>query len=253
MIISVSNLAWDNNRILEVLEILKKNKISNVEGVLSKIDNLSDLDESKLNDYKMLFHNNNISITSLQSIFHGLDIKSLNNDKKVIDHLNKIIEFSKILGVRVIVLGSPNLRKKNDFKSLKNLFKSIDSILYKNDITLCIEPNSKIYGGDYFYTVGEIIDFLSVFQFKNIKTMIDTHNLILEGDDPIKVLNKNYNFIGHIHISEVNLKPIINETFHRKFFESIQSIEYKGIVTYELLNSQDLEKDIYKFTKIYSK
>jgi sugar phosphate isomerase/epimerase len=100
--------------------------------------------------------------------------------------------------------------------------------------------------------VDEIVDFIESNNFKNIKTMIDTHNIILEGEDPITVLDRNYNHIYHIHVSEENLKPLMDIDFHLKFSDKLKSLDYKGIVTYELLPCDDFENEIKLFKKIYS-
>ncbi len=73
---------------------------------------------------------------------------------------------------------------------------------------LCIEPNSKYYGGEYFFTIKEIVNFITLNNFCNIKTMVDTHNLLLENQN---IEESIYNFkdhIKHIHISEINLSEI---------------------------------------------
>ena len=89
-----------------------------------------------------------------------------------------------------MVFGSPNMRKGIIDDSLSKIFKRIDESLNNTNITLVIEPNSKVYNGDYFHNIKEIVDFIENNKFINIKTMIDTHNLELEGYDPIIELKK---------------------------------------------------------------
>ena len=114
-----------------------------------------------------------------------------------------------------------------------------------------IEPNSKIYGGEYFFTVSEITDFITSNGFKNIKTMIDTHNLILEDDDPIDVLKTHINYIGHIHISEIKLEPIKNIEFHTKFSSQLKEMKYDKIITYEVMKCEQIMDSVKEFYEIY--
>ena len=252
MNLSVSNLSWENSENTKIFEILKNNNIKNIEGVLSKISSFDDMDEDKILKFKNLLDFYNIKMKSIQSIFYGVDVNSLNDQEVVLKHFNLLVKMSKKLNFKVMVFGSPNLRKKINKVYLNMLFKKIDDLLDNQDLILCIEPNTKKYNGEYFFSVDEIVDFIESDDFKNIKTMIDTHNIILEGEDPITVLERNYNHIYHIHVSEENLKPLMDLDFHLKFSDKLKSLDYKGIVTYELLPCNDFENQIKLFNKIYS-
>jgi sugar phosphate isomerase/epimerase len=89
-------------------------------------------------------------------------------------------------------------------------------------------------------------------RYKSTQQLIDTHNLLLENEDPIEMIEKYFNNISHIHVSENNLLPISNLEFHKKFSKKLKSVEYNGIITYELLPCDNLEYQIKKFKKIYN-
>jgi sugar phosphate isomerase/epimerase len=252
MNLSVSNLAWEHKDLNNILGILQKNGIKKIEGVLSKINKWDLIGQAELENLKNSLDTFEIDMGSIQSIFYGVDVNSLNNKTEIINHINKLIEISKILGYKVLVFGSPNLRNNFDNNIVVNVLNEIDILLSKNDIIMCIEPNSKIYNGEYFYTITEIVDFLSSNNFTNIKTMIDTHNLILEGEDPIEMLELYFEHIYHIHISENKLLPLSNLDFHKKFSEKLKSLNYENIITYELLPCDNLEERIKIFTEIYN-
>jgi sugar phosphate isomerase/epimerase len=252
MNLAVSNLSWDNINNDKVFEILQKNKINFIEGVLSKISKYDDLSDEKLNEFKKLLKKYNLHIPSIQSIFYGVDVNSLNDHDKILKHFNSLIKISKKLNYKIMVFGSPNLRNKIDNTKLNKLFKKIDDLLTNENLILCIEPNTKKYNGEYFFSVKEIVDFIKLNDFKNIKTMVDTHNIILEGEDPIKVLDQHYEYIHHIHVSEENLHPLLDFDFHLKFSNKLKSLNYNGIITYELLPCDDFENQIRIFSEVYS-
>jgi sugar phosphate isomerase/epimerase len=252
MNLSVSNLAWDHKDINNVLGILQKNGITKIEGVLSKINKWDLISQIELEDFKNSLDSFGVDMGSIQSIFYGVEVDSLNNKSEIINHINKLIEFSKILGYKVLVFGSPNLRNGFNNESVVDVLNEVDKLLSENDIVMCIEPNSKIYNGEYFHTITEIVDFLSSNNFTNIKTMVDTHNLILEGEEPIEMVGKYYDYIHHIHISENKLSPLSNLDFHKKFSEKLKSLNYENIITYELLPCDNLEEQIKIFTEIYN-
>lgn len=253
MKLAVSNLCWDIGDSDNMLNHLKKLDINNIEGVLTKIDTWDNLTIDKIHNYKDYLKSNNISIPSLQSLFYNVECETIFDEVNFTSHIEKLIFFSKILSVKVLVFGSPSLRKKN-LKwehNLTNVFEKIDNLLEKTNIELTIEPNSKIYGGDFFYTIPEIVEFISKNNFKHIKTMVDTHNIILEGNDPIEDLKLYFDYINHIHISENKLEPIKNFEFHEKFSQEIKKLNYDKIITYEVLKSNDLYESINMFNEIY--
>ncbi len=251
MELSVSNLAWDNKDNLKILKILKKYDIKHIEGVIPKISKWDDITDLKINDFKNLLKEYNISVPTIQSIFYGKNIDSLFDEQSFLTHIRLLIDLSKKLDYKIMVFGSPNLRKNSPFNDLSSIFKKVDVLLNNSGVILCIEPNSKIYGGEYFFTVSEIVNFIKKNNFNNIKTMIDTHNIILEGEDPIKVLSIYNEYIHHIHISENKLTPLSDFDFHKKFYNKIKELNYSGIVTYELLPCDNIENEIKIFNKIY--
>lgn len=252
MNLSVSNLAWDHKDFDNVLKILKNQNIKKIEGVLTKINSWDLIDKPQLENIKNKLKSYDIDMESIQSIFYGINIKSLNNKSEILGHIKKLTDYSKILGYKILVFGSPNLRNEFDYQTIVDVFSEIDKLLIDNDIVMCIEPNSKIYKGDYFHTITEIVGFLNKNNFKNIKTMIDTHNLLLEDEDPIEMMSKYFKHIIHIHVSENGLIPISDQNFHKNFSQKLKSVKYGGIITYELLPCDNLEEQIKQFKKIYN-
>jgi sugar phosphate isomerase/epimerase len=170
--------------------------------------------------------------------------------EKFINHFKTLISYSKILGIKTLVFGSPGLRKTNNLieSNLHETFKVIDDMLDGTDIQLCIEPNSSVYGGDFFYTISEIVNFIKTHNFKNIFTMCDTHNSWLENKDPNEELVEFFSYIKHIHISEPKLVPIDNIDTHLRISKTLKDLKYNGVLTYELNKCNtfnDTVKDFY--------
>jgi sugar phosphate isomerase/epimerase len=253
MNLALSNFAWDTQESEETFDTLKKIGVTSIEGVLSKLNSWEELSNNDIIEYKSLLDSQGISISSLQSLFYGVKCDSILDEDIFINHFSKLIEYSKLLSVKVLVFGSPSLRKKSTGwdKLLPSIFKKLDTLLDGTGIQISIEPNSKIYGGEYFFTVPEIIDFITLNGLKNIKTMIDTHNIILEDSDPIKEFENNYEYINHIHISEKNLSPIINSNFHLKFSNRIKELGYNKTITYEVMKCKNIMDSVENFYKIY--
>jgi D-psicose/D-tagatose/L-ribulose 3-epimerase len=254
MKLSLSNFAWNFEDIDIIGDFLRKKNIKNVELIFTKYKDWSEINETELLNLKILLEKYDLSCPSSQSLFYNVDCNSIITESdKFIKHVEKLIGYSKILGIKILVFGSPGLRKINNgnFSNLHKTFYKIDNILEGTDIKFCIEPNSKIYGGDFFFTVEEIVNFLTEFKFKNIFTMCDTHNSWLEGTDPIKEVIKFAPFIKHIHISEEKLKVIQNFDFHLRFKNILENIGYSKLITYEVLPDIELKSSIDELIKIY--
>lgn len=254
MNLAVSNLAWDTNNENQIFKHLNSLGINKIEGVLSKLGNWDTLDSKKIIEYKNYLNSNSIEVKSLQSIFFNTGISDIRETDKIISHIKKLISLSEILGVNVLVFGSPNLRKNSIGidEHLVELFYNIDSLLMNTDIELSIEPNMKEYGGDFFVKIKDIVSFIEDNNFKKIKTMIDTHNLEGEDDDVCECFIKFKNLINHVHVSEKKLSPITPSTKHTLFSDELKKHNYNGIITYEVFPNDSLIDSISTFKKTYS-
>jgi sugar phosphate isomerase/epimerase len=112
---------------------------------------------------------------------------------------------------------------------------------------VCIEPNARKYGGEYYYTLDEIVD--DIKYLHSIKTMIDSGNLYLEGLDSIVEFKKHKEYIHHVHISTPDLEPVSLSKEYANIISDIKNLGYNGNVTYEVMKSYDLNKEVEKFLK----
>lgn len=247
MNIGLSHLAFDTP---EIYNKLKDLGFSYIEGVLTKISPWDSLSQTSINQFKSDLNINTLECYSIQSIFYNYPVTSLCDDK-VLVHFCNLIEYCKTLGTKIMVLGSPNLRKlePNYINKLDSIFYNLDKLLEDTGIKVVIEPNCGLYKGQYFYTSSEIKCFIKANNFCNIKTMIDTHNLLNEGMDPIKEFERNIEYIEHVHISENDLKPLDRIDFHRMFADALRSNWYNKGVTYEVKKTDNLALE--QFASIY--
>jgi sugar phosphate isomerase/epimerase len=253
MNLALSNFAWDNQDSETIFKSLKENGINNIESVLTKIKDWSELETKDIVSYKKYLDDNGIIPYSIQSLFYGVKCVDITDVNIIKSHFDKLIYYSKLLGVKVLVFGSPGLRKKTNGweDSLIEIFTYVDNILIGTDIKVLIEPNTSSYGGEFFHTVSDIVNFIESNNLKNVRTMIDTHNSLLENLDPNVELVNYFNYIEHIHISEPKLVVIKEDEFHINFSKTIKNSEYNKTITYEVMKSIDLIPSIKTFSKIY--
>lgn len=246
MQLAISNLAWNQDSSDEVYGVLSKENLL-VETVFSKIDTWDNLDEGRILSYRGRLESYGLATRSAQSLFFGVDCKF--GDTAFFEHFDRLIRYSKLLGITTLVYGSPNLRKNIEIADA--VFQKLDSMLDGTGITVVIEPNARKYGGEYFFSVPEIVEFIEKNELRNICTMIDTHNLWLEGEDPSQTFAKFAPYIKHVHISEDKLLPIIEQEKHLTFGRLLLTFGYSIIVTYELLVWPNLQSNVLTFVKMY--
>lgn len=253
MKLALSNFAWDSIDNELIFKELQSIGITHIEGILTKISDWENLTKEKLVEFKMLMREYNISMDSIQSIFFGVNCTDLTDEISVIKHYINLIEYCRMFDVKVMVLGSPSLRKNVEGweDKLSSILIQVDKLLTGTKIELSIEPNMRGYNGGYFFTLNEIVNFIERNEFKHIKTMIDTHNVKLEGLDPLNEFKTHINYINHIHISEPKLRPIVDFDFHKKFSELLKINKYEGVITYEVMKCENLINSVQKFQNIY--
>ena len=131
MTLAVSNFAWYFDSLDHVGKLLNNNNINLVELVFSKYKDWSELNEFEIQLLKDLLKRYNLSCLSSQSLFFNIDCKSMVTDsEKFINHFKTLISYSKILGIKVLVLGSPGLRKTDNL--IESNLHETSSTRYKN-------------------------------------------------------------------------------------------------------------------------
>jgi len=253
MKLGISELAWPGvDHIDETLTCLTANRIYCIEMVIPKHSAWNPIDIDKLTTLRNMINSAHIEVKSTQSVLFNSDVTVI-GVMNFVQHMEKVIDACIILGIEKIVLGSPKQRIDFYFSQLKYAFQILDNKLDGTSISILIEPNSQQYGGEYFFTIDSIVEFLAQHNFNNIKTMIDTHNIILEGGNPAEKFTEYQEYIDHVHVSEIGLMSFKKSDIHHQLAETLHTTQYDGLVVYECNQSATLFNDIASFANIYNK
>lgn len=227
MQIGISNIGWNTEDITKNTEIALDLGFDYIESVYIKAHLAR-------------------SVYAVQSIFYGSNIKSFDSSE-CYQYCCDLIDFCLSNKIKIITLGSPSMRIGNK-KFLLNLLSRLNEYIDKRDCFICIEPNSTKYGGEYYYSLDEIVS--DILELNNIKTMIDVGNLYAESIDPILEFEKYSDFIYHCHFSTKDLDPITDYDLYKDIFNKIKSLGYNKNITYEYMNSYNIKSEINNFLNI---
>ena len=236
MKLAISNLASSNTS-----DIARN--VALIECVFSKIGDIMKLDA----DQVIAWQNSlpaNLTPYSVQSITYGCGLQDFSYQPQNTAVVDKILELARALNLQRLVFGSPGIRKGPPDA---RMFAYIDEQLTGSNMVFCIEPNARTYIGEYFFDVEEIAAFLSVHKFKNIATMIDTHNSWLEHRRTVDDIHVHRDVIQHVHASETNLQGFTSVDEHAAIAQALDGIKYDHVVTLESHNLHGVEE----FMKIY--
>jgi sugar phosphate isomerase/epimerase len=187
------------------------------------------------------------SVYAIQGVFYGSGIKSF-DDPQCYQYCCDLIDFCLSNEIKIITLGSPSMRTGNK-KFLLDLVSKLDEYINKRNCVICIEPNASKYGGEYYYSLDEIVPDIS--DLNNIKTMIDTGNLYAESIDPVQELEKYFDFIYHCHFSTTDLNPIADYDLYKDIFNKIKTFGYNKSITYEYMNSYSIKSEMNNFLNMF--
>lgn len=191
-----------------------------------------------------------VQIYSAQSLFWGVPIDSFTDTHGLEKHMQWLLECAQRLSLKRMVLGSPGLRK-GSYHPLLSVLKRFDEDFAANNTIICIEPVARQYGGNYFFTVGEIVDAILPYNFKAVKTMIDTANVWMENQCAADVLYAYFPHIAHVHISDKNIGPILEDDDHVNFASALRGSGYSQAVVRELLYARNHPGEYHLFASIY--
>jgi sugar phosphate isomerase/epimerase len=249
MRLAVSDTGFD--QLNEVAIDLQNNGIHYIELVPTKHKSFKQLTELDLINYKAQINSIGLAPISLLSLFYTLDIKDVSEVSDIINHFCYLNDMMVKLDCDLMVFGSPTMRKKIDGweEYVKEILFRVDSVLSISGKQLIIEPVASTYGAEFFTTIDEIVTHLKRANYTNIFTMIDTHNLFLENQDPIEKFLEYSEHIKHIHVAEVGLGKLTNRKFHKQFAKILQ--DYPHVITHEIRDKKSFKESVKVFGDIY--
>lgn len=247
MKISISNIAWKQQQLSEMIKLFRGFNVDGLEIAPTMIwqDPYMQVDDNEIKSFRKYLLQNGLEVSALQSVLYGKPNLQIFKDdevrKQMLSHLEHVFNFAAKLNARSVVFGSPKNRIRGDLEDslvreiALQFFCQVGDLAKVNDIVLCIEPNPKEYACDFLTNTADVHSFVGLLNHPNVLMNIDVGAMILNQEDPKSVLKICQNEIGHLHISEPYLAQVGNfAEFHNQVADSLADIKYSGWVSIEM-------------------
>jgi D-psicose/D-tagatose/L-ribulose 3-epimerase len=245
---SISNLAWGNTPLDQVIPKLANTGLHGVEiaptAIWSDLDNLKD---EEVLEFKEYLASHNLFVSGIQSLLYGhpkLQLFNQNCWEDLRNHLEKVLKIGKILGTEIAVFGSPKNRVRgqldlNRADDLAETFlKQLIPSLSEYHMVLTLEPNAPQYGADYLITYEDAIRLSRRINSESIRPQVDTGCLWMIDKSPVQACEL---FTPHhVHLSTPDLGPFPGSYDFDPLFDVLRKSEYSGWMVIEMLHSESI-------------
>jgi sugar phosphate isomerase/epimerase len=254
--LAISNIAWTKEEDAEVYPIIKETGFTGLEIAPSRIwEDPYEQSDSNLSEFKNELEKNNIRIVAFQSLLFGHPEFAIFGDKDnrsaTMEYLKKNITLAGKLGAKALIFGSPKNRivgtmAKEEADSIAmSFFQEIGECAVQNNTCFCIEPNPRIYGGDFILTTNKAIELVKSVNHPGFKLNIDLGTITANNENLEKTIREALPFAGHFHISEPYLEVIErDEEKHKKIKSLLNKYSYTSTLSIEMKSNNTGDSNI---------
>lgn len=247
MKLSISNIAWSADKDYQMYRILSDRKFRGLEIAPTRIwtdvpyDHLSEAKEYSV----MLLRDFGLEVSSMQSIWFGITDNIFASEEcrqRLIEYTKKAIRFAEIINCGNLVFGCPKNRNKameNKEEEVYSFFKTIGDFAYEHQTRIALEANPTIYNTNFINTTDEAFSFVRKINSKGLLVNYDLGTCIV-NDENLSSLEKNMEYVNHIHISEPNLELIEKRKIHKDLAKLLKNNKYNGYVSLEMKKQDNI-------------
>ena len=249
MKISISNLAWGDTPLIDVIPKIRATGIEGIEIAPTAIwPDLSTISLKEVTKVRRFLNDEGILVSGIQSLFFGhpeYQLFDSSSWSSMLEHLERMITIGNALGANVAVFGSPRNRIKGDLSDsqanhqAQKFFIEVDKILVDYEMVLTLEPNAPAYGADFLINYKEVVRLSKVVDSIRIAPQIDTGCLWMVGVDPTESFLEY--LPHHVHLSTPNLGVVPGTYDFKNFLNALHYSSYQGWVVIEMIE-ESIEK-----------
>jgi D-psicose/D-tagatose/L-ribulose 3-epimerase len=248
--LSVSNIGFDNYKILDCAQKFRDMGIRGIEIAPTKIWGVIENSKfQKMRTLKRQLNDLGVEVSGIQSLFFGLpDLQILDRSfwPKIRRHMLLMFEVSQLLGSEILVFGSPKNRIRGELIQLvadqiaTEFFQSLLIDLDSYDLRIALEPNAAEYGADYLTTYSEVVRLEQMIGSDRIGVQIDTGCLELAQINCVEAVYSRDPI--HVHISAPKLvSPVTIRLNFEEINVALARIKFDGWTVLEMLEPSEVD------------
>ena len=131
--------------------------------------------------------------------------------------------------------------ENTEIKTAIEFFRKIGDHVVRHGVVISLEANPKIYGTNFLNDTASTIDFIKTVNSDGIALNLDV-GTIIENDEDLEALEKNFSLVHHVHISEPYLNVIEERCdLHKELRHILDKHSYSGFISIEMKKGNDLE------------
>lgn len=241
MRLSISNIAWDAAQDVNMYAIMRKHGYIGLEIAPTRI--FPDQPYDRLLEgkkwAKQLNEKEGLIISSMQSIWYGRKeniFESGEERARLLAYTKQAINFAEMIGCKNLVFGCPknrNLPEAAEVSVAIPFFKELGDYAAKHNTTIGMEANPPIYGTNYMNDTLSVLELIGQVNSVGFKLNLDVGTMV-QNNENVEELIGNVHLISHVHISEPELKTIMERKLHQDLKEILLKENYQGYVSVEM-------------------
>lgn len=244
--LAVSNIAWQPEEEWEVAALLQSLGVSSVEIAPTKVfADPTKVSERDAAAYVERWADHGVSVVAFQSMLFGRPdlalFESASQRRAAIDRLSAFIDLAGVMGVGVLVFGSPGNRRVPEGQTEADVwatavatFAELGAHARAVGTRFCIEPNPVQYACNFVTTVDAGAGLVRDVDDDGFALHLDAAGMALAGDSA-EDIDRVADILCHFHVSAPQLGPIEDRTVdHLANFRALHASGYSGTISIEM-------------------
>jgi D-psicose/D-tagatose/L-ribulose 3-epimerase len=214
MLLSISNIAWNNDEEDDMARFLRSEGIARVDIAPGRY--FTDPERASASDVanvRAFWQDRGFTIQGMQALLFGTIGLNLFDDGQgvMFRRLAAICRIGGGLGARALTFGSPRQRDRGDrpyheaAEIAVDFFSRLGDVAEAEGVTICLEPNPSIYHCNFMVCTDEAAAIVRDTDHPTIRLQLDVGALALNGEGAEDVVSRHADLIGHVHASEPRL------------------------------------------------
>lgn len=241
MLLSVSNIGWEESQDAKIYDLMKKNDYSGLEIAPTRIFPETPYDrlEEAAEWSRGLKTEQGFCVPSMQSIWFGRSENLFGTSaerEQLLKYTKKAIDFAAAVGCKNLVFGCPRNRSLPDGvnpDAAAEFFKELGDYAYKKGTVIGMEANPPIYSTNYINDTKSAVALIKQVNSKGFLLNLDIGTMI-QNEEDVEELAGQVHLINHVHVSEPRLAPIQERKLHEQIAEILKKENYAKYVSIEM-------------------